>query len=168
MNDPKPKVRDKRPELHGVGEPVRLLNWRLDWKAYFNGFCELHGGNPVEVDGKLVLPDGWSYSSTAYEGPEWPPPKDEAEFVRVMTAYWNERRGIVSDELKLLQNTRRSMVDQMVNRSAPLMKKVRVFDEVAEKHRWQADELNLDAVDERISWLKADLENSVHELEKLQ
>lgn len=166
--DKKPKVRDRKPELHGVGEPVRMLNWKLDWRAYFLRFCEEHGGNPVEVRGRLVLPDGWSYSSTSYQGPEWEPPTDSRALCRLLISYWSERRGIVSDELKLLQTTRKSMVEQMLIRSAPLMKRRRVFDDATDKWRWQSEELNLDAIDERIAWLSADVEGCLAKLEELE
>lgn len=149
------------------GAPVKLLNWKLDWRAYFHRFCADHGGNPIEIGGRLVLPDGWAYSCTDYRGPEWPPPTNPVAKTALLIAYWTERAGIVRDELKLLRITRKSMLDQMVARSSPMIKRVKRFDEAKGKNVAANEELSLDSVDARIGWLEADLEHSAEQLEEL-
>src|SRR5437870_10521119 len=75
LRPPKSKaVRDRN--VHDLTAPTRLLQIKLDWREHFRRWCELHGGNPVEVGGRLLAPDGWGYSATSYGGPEYPPPTD--------------------------------------------------------------------------------------------
>lgn len=157
----------KDADLSSPEAPRRLLNWKLDWRAYFRRFCQEHGGNPVDLGDKIVLPDGWSYSRTRYEGPEWPPPP-EPQLSALMTRYWTERRGIVSQELKHLTFARTDLRDAMAARSAPLIRRAGVKDEATGERRWQSEELTLDAIDERIKWLVDDVALCDAELAKLK
>jgi hypothetical protein len=137
-----------------------LLSWRLDWREYFLRFCEDHGGNGIDLGDRIVFDDGWSYSSSRYEGPEWPPPPDPAELRRLMIRYWAERRGLVADELRHLQAVRRGLKEAMVQRSSPIMRKRLSRRRDGEGERewfWEREEVKLNAMDERIAWLASDV-----------
>lgn len=172
---PEPRVRKRRLAVKAKGQrdlsdligdggqlsgaPKRLLNWKLDWATYFQRFCEAHGGNPVEIGGKLVLPDGWSYSCTSHKGPEWPPPQDPVARAALIAAYWAERKGIVGDELRLLKETRRGIKELLVARDQPVVKVVgrqEMVDGKVKQH-WDRSDLNLDEIDLRIKWLEDDV-----------
>lgn len=65
---------------------------KLDWRAYWKEFSRTHGDYPVKWKGRLLFRDGWTYSSTAYEGPEWPPPSSQEELGRMVRGYWLLRK----------------------------------------------------------------------------
>lgn len=73
----------------GLTKPQRV---RLDWRAYWKEFSRMHGDSPVKYRGRLLFRDGWAYSATAYEGPEWPPEEDLTLFSRMVKAYWVLRK----------------------------------------------------------------------------
>ena len=171
------RAKAKKDENLGTRQaPRRLLNFKLDWQAYFRRFAGHHGGrhgNGVEISGRLVFEDGWAYSATSYQGPEWRPPADPAELRALLAAYWRERRGIVADELKLLVAGREALKDSLVKLSLPLMRRVRRYDET--KSHGDPGWCYYDAVpledlaefDERIAWLAADLEECETKIEEL-
>src|SRR5262245_41862310 len=70
----------------------------VDWRAYFLAFMEVHGKNPVEVNGKLLFPDGWQYSRNNHAGPEYPPPADPDQHRGLRIVYWKKRREIVETQ----------------------------------------------------------------------
>lgn len=70
----------------------------LDWEDYFRDFCAAHG-RPIELEGRLVFPDGWTYSATDYEGPEEPPPIGPNDCRALRLKYWKERYRIIRVEL---------------------------------------------------------------------
>ncbi len=89
---------------------------RLDWRAYWKEFSREHGDYPVKFRGVLLFRDGWTYSSSGYAGPEWPPPADETALRKLVRGYWLLRKREVRklwweqqteyDGLKRLQSTR--------------------------------------------------------------
>lgn len=133
----------------------------LDWRAYFKRFCEQHGGNPVSHGGRLLFGDGWSYSSTDYMGPEWSPPTDPDELRVLLTAYWTRRRLIVKAEYDALAKTFDGLKRDAAVRSVPLQQRIVVQEENAEGKivvRQQAIDLDLQAVQLRLEWLRGDVE----------
>ena len=153
-------------DLDSAEAPRRLLNFRLDWRAYFRRFCREHGGNPIDLGDVICLPDGWTYSRSRHEGPEWPPPP-EPRLTALLVRYWETRLGIVSQELTYLEHARLGLRDAMVQRSAPLMRKRRVKDEATDKWSWSLEEVSLDAMDHRLAWLRGDAEYCEEELKRL-
>ena len=81
-------VKPSRRDAGTLGPPE--VNFRLSWRDYFLGFCGAHG-EPVQAMGRLLFPDGWSYSSTDYKGPEWPPPAGAEQLAELLRAYWDGR-----------------------------------------------------------------------------
>ena len=153
--------------LFEVGGSEKLLRVDLDWRAYFYRFAEEHGGNPVEIDGRQVFPDGWSYSTTDYRGPEWSSPLEPA-LTQLLIRYWTERYEIVWDELKALKLAREDIVQQSIYRSVPLQRKVKVLDEVSGKVQRTAEDVTTVVHDERIKWLEGDLEYCQEQLNRLK
>ena len=62
---------------------------KIDWETYYKEqFKPLHGGDPVEHEGKILFRDGWQYSIESYKGPEYPPPEDPWAVHWLKVAYW--------------------------------------------------------------------------------
>jgi len=151
MNRAKPKRIGRKP----VKDPwLPDAPMDLDWRAYFRSFCELHG-EPLEHRGRLIFPDGWSYSATDYRGPEWPPPEGES-LGRLLRSYWELRRAEVRRQLQLSQAQLESAEAQQRVRSAPLQRKVKVRGEDG-KLGWTSGTLDLEAARMRIDFLAGDL-----------
>lgn len=84
----------------------------IDWKKYFEDFCAAHG-DPVEVDGVWLFPDGARYGAKSLRGPEWPAPQGE-ELMVLIKKYWQARRALIEPahlrldmEIKLLEEAKR-------------------------------------------------------------
>lgn len=92
----------------------------IDWRAYFRAFCEAHGGDPVPFRGRLLFRDAWTYSSTDYRGPEWPPPDDPAPWIR---AYWLIRIKLARMELRTVEFFLEGLASLKAGRSGPLYRK---------------------------------------------
>jgi len=116
-----PDIRPDKPVL-----PILTIN--LDWRAYFLKFCEEHG-DPVPFEGRLLFPDGWTYSDRRYEGPEWPPPTDEAELRRITTWYWRLRKITVRAEAERILNMVKWIDENQYGRGAPLQHRVQPVDD---------------------------------------
>lgn len=130
---------------------------RLDWRAYFKEFCDLHGRDPVPYRGRLLFPDGWTYSSTDYAGPEWPPPDDPAELLAVQSSYWRRRRGIVRRECVTLQLAVQSLAEMQGCKSVPLQQVVQIRDSETNKLVTSRRPLDLEALKGRLTWLEEDV-----------
>ena len=110
--------------LSTLVEPqVPKTKLRLDWKEYFKKFVEAHG-EPVDYGGRLLFRDGWQYSSTRYQGPEYPPPEDPANLREDKLTYWrllHERLNREANEL----SQQITMLTQWQNeKSMPLQQRV--------------------------------------------
>ncbi len=123
----------------------------LDWKAYFVSFCELHG-EPVLTKGRLLFRDGWTYSSTDYQGPEYPPPKNLDELDVLILEYWTLRQSTVYKQLLKLQHELKTIRDVAQSRSMPLKRTIR-----NEEGKTEAVTLTTDAIELKINWLSDDL-----------
>jgi hypothetical protein len=83
-------------------EPIKPQVLRLSWKSYYEQF-KLKHGQPVLYlndkstfsNGLLLFPDGWTYSTDGYAGPEYPPPENPEDLKRLQVAYWREKLGIL-------------------------------------------------------------------------
>ena len=141
---------------------------RLDWKAYFKRFCQDHGDS-VSHAGRLLFQDGWTYSSTDYEGPEWQPPKDPKELKSLQLAYWQIRLGIVTSELRSLQDRLRYLEEAQSIRATPLQQRVSYMEEKNGKMVSVVDrvDLDLDGLKGRVSWLEADMVECREKLKEL-
>lgn len=101
---------------------------KVSWRAYFKDFWQTHGGDPVawranpEVDksGRLLFPDGWSYSARNVEGPEYPPPEDEQKHLMLIKLYWHKRRAVLQEHYEQMRQTISELAEAQQKLSAAL------------------------------------------------
>lgn len=120
-----PRVRKTKPK----GILDLSLQLRLDWKAYFDAFCEKHG-DPVEWGGRVLFPDGWTYSITSYQGPEYMPPEDPKALLRLQAEYWRVRY----ERIREVYHTVRELIERL--------KKAQAFRDGRLYHRYSMVEQN--------------------------
>jgi len=101
---------------------LKLL--QLDWRAYFKQFCAEHGGTPLEHQGKLLFPDGWTYAKDSYAGPEFPPPENELAKERLIYRYYLKRLRILRQEHTILKRRIAMLEQEQINRSAPMQQTI--------------------------------------------
>lgn len=132
----------------------------LDWERYFQEFCNAHGKYPVVYGDKelLLFCDGWMYSSTSYEGPEYPPPTDKKLLNELQLYYWKRRSKIVKRELDALTNMLSQIRDATLSRSLPLYQRTEYRGDDG-KLVVGSDRIDLTVINKRMDWLKNDLEN---------
>lgn len=137
---------------------AKPLSIKLDWKAYFRAFCEIHGREPVVIQGRLLFPDGWQYSLDNYEGPEYPPQSEE-EAEALATVYWRRKQRIVYGEWVRLKRTLAQLELMRDTRSAPIQQKYLSYNDTAEGPRMGMVSCPVDfrAIRGRIDQLQADL-----------
>lgn len=144
-----------------------MTNIELDWVGYFKEFTIAHGGSPVPYKGRLLFQDGWTYSSTDHQGPEWPPPNNEVELRELQRAYWDYRRQVTEQELhdrKCLQ----TYLDGLQNhKSMPLVQKVRVFDDETQRTVIRSVVVDMGAIESEITWITQQLAECQSKLEEL-
>lgn len=139
------------------------MKLRLDWRAYFQGFCEQHG-KPVNWKGRLLFPDGWTYSRTEYKGPEWPPPKDKVELAEMREEYWQLRLQKAEDDLKEVKRLYENLKEQQESRSAPLKYGTRYYDEENQGYRRGTADVSLPAVQDEVTILEEELKECQRQL----
>lgn len=130
---------------------------QLDWKAYFEGFCEQHG-KPVNHGGRLLFPDGWTYSRTDHKGPEWPPPTDPTRLEELRQAYWKARLEKAEQDWESVNRVYQNLSEMSRNRSVSLKIGVRVFDEETNGYRRGVSDVDLDAIEDEVLMLKEEVE----------
>lgn len=102
------------------GERTRI---KLDWRAYFLKFIEVHG-EPMKVGGRLLFQDGWQYSIDDYQGPEYPPPVGRGQLCRLQLTYWENRRDRLAVEVLSLTGRIGALKGWQHGRSLPLQQRV--------------------------------------------
>lgn len=110
-------------------EPAKALH--LDWKAYFDDFCLAHG-DPVEYGGRVLFPDGWTYSLTSYKGPEWQPPLDPKALRDLQIAYWGVRYNTTLAQFEMLKGFLQDILKLQQGRDRPLKHKYVVTTDTGE------------------------------------
>ena len=133
----------------------KIVSIRLNWRAYFETFCQEHGDDPVVVDNRLLFRDGWMYSAHDFQGPEYRPPKDTKELERMQLQYWNARIIIVEDELKELRRMRDGLNGFQTSKSVPLQQSVTFTDDDGKRGTIVQD-IDMGLFQERIMWLVED------------
>ena len=99
------------------------LKISLDWKSYFYRFVEVHG-EPVACRGVLLFRDGWQYSSTDYQGPEFPPPKDATELSSLKREYWEIMQAKLRSEFDRVDKEISKLREWEMLRNQPLQQRV--------------------------------------------
>lgn len=130
---------------------------RLDWRAYFNRFCQAQG-EPVEHKGRWLFKNGWTYALTDYSGPEWEPPADTEELRKLKMAYWAKRRSMIKHELITLKFRHDGLRARQADLCCPLQEVVAVNDVDGKPAGVETRDLQLDRIKLRIEWLEGDLE----------
>ncbi len=139
----------------------------LDWEQYFRTFCEAHGRYPVMYGGMLLFPDGWMYSSTDYEGPEYPPPKDNPTALKALSLhYWQRRYEIVSGQYNELRRIVTGLEQLQLARSSALQQRISYRDDEGKLVN-SATPLDMDSLSIRLSWLKDDTTQCINKLKAL-
>jgi len=122
---------------------------KLDWRAYFDRFVEVHG-EPVEFDNYLLFHDGWRYGKLRYNGPELSPPEDERKLKALKRVYWTVLMSKLTKEAEELRQQVRGLEDWNNCTSLPLQQRVMISteDEYGKMYRkWgEPTELNLTAM----------------------
>lgn len=144
-------------------QPVTVL----DWRAYFEAFKAEHG-IPLTHRGRLLFPDGWTYSATDYAGPEWPPPEDERELVKLLLAYAVLRQQAVRAELVDARSRRDGALAASATRAVPLMVRTYYRDPETGTVASRTGPLDMTALEERVRWLESDLEMSNENVRRLR
>lgn len=140
---------------------------KIDWRLYFREFCEQHGKYPLLIDGRLFFPDGWSYSASNYEGPEYPPSKVPDTLRRVLLAYWKRRKKIVNHEVSIVKDRIEDLRNLQSVKSLPLQQVVRYYDVEANKYITQRLGIDIESLHSRLAWLLKDYEECTKELERV-
>jgi len=107
---------------------------KIDWLEYFREFSLMHGGNPIEhrknpdvrKSGFLLFPDGWMYSASNVTGPEYPPPIDKEEHIKLIRKYWTVRKEAWEVEYSRCKEVIRDTVATQRARSASLQTQVSI------------------------------------------
>jgi hypothetical protein len=150
---------------------LRKVGIRVDWRATFEAFVELHGGLPIKHAGRLLFADGWGHALD-YKGPVFPPPRDKVELARLKLVYQREKRKMLLMEVDWLSETVGFFDEaQRLRGNAPLQRRYRNLDEqgspvgpaltgsVAEavqplrdRLRWSREQLK--ACEQEIAWME--------------
>lgn len=92
----------------------------IDWVGYYENFRDKHG-EPVSYQGRILFPDGWTYSATDFKGPEYPPPEDKLQLWEMQKAYWIIRKAMLLVEFSDLKVKAECIVELQSVKDAPLM-----------------------------------------------
>lgn len=135
----------------------KLPRVRIDWEDYFKCFCEKHGRFPLLWANKLLFPDAWTYSATDHAGPEWPPPEDEVERIKLKRIYWKLRLNAVRRDLPETKERVRQLTELLAVRDLTPRQRVTTVDEDTGKVNIELTDIDVGAAAMRLRWLEQDL-----------
>lgn len=145
--------------------PVQsLLSLKVDWRAYYRLFCQLHGGRPVNYKGIQLFRDGWTYGLKDYDGPEWAPPQEEEERKALIQAYWAVRKVQVERLLLTLRLRVEGLKNLQAAKSAPVQVAHYTWDDDKNTKVRQVRDLDLTLFDGQLAELEADLKECESQL----
>lgn len=139
-------------QIRGAKVPVVRINWRM----YFRDFCQQHGP-PLTHGGRLLFPDGWTYSATDWKGPEWAPPEDPIALAMLVRRYWKLRRVAVLEALTQARLTLASCVEAQSARSATLQQIIKYMDPDTGRLTTVERPLDLEGMEQRVESLRLEL-----------
>lgn len=146
--------------------PQRKEGVRLDWKAYFYEFCIVHGEPVIFKENRLLFRDGWMYSATDYEGPEFPPPHNNQELDALVLQYWTIRKSQLTTAVTKLHHQIKTAKDAQATRNIPLQQTTYIQD--GDRRRRTHKPLDLSGIESRIQWIEADLIECEERLREIQ
>lgn len=144
------------------------LKMSLDWREYYKSFAEAHGGTPIVHQERQLFQDGWMYSLSSYSGPEWPPPEDPKELVKLQQVYWNTRWNRARIELEALKGRYEGLRGLQDNKSQPLQQTLLVKDPETGKTRREVTPWNPKLFETLIRILEADVQEADSKLKALK
>lgn len=147
---------------------MTLQDIRINWKAYFDSFTAIHGGNPVNYKERLLFPDAWQYHRTNYSGPEFPAPSDPSELCRLQLAYWNICKQQITATLRKGETQLSHLKWVTETHSAPITILKREVDEETGKLRRVEDSLDLEQLEQELKFLDTELEECYSKINELQ
>lgn len=129
-------------KIKDSGRQPRGVDVKLDWRAYYQRFCEEHG-DPVEWKGRLLFADGWGYSNMDYAGPEYPPPEipdrpgeiDQEKLKGLQVTYWKVRYKLISRRLAVVRGRLQALTNLSSQKSLPLQGVIPYYDEETGRKR---------------------------------
>lgn len=133
----------------------------LDWRAYFIEFCRVHG-EPVRYKDRLLFRDGFTYSATDYQGPEYPPPQDLNELDKLTLTYWKLRRQHLNTLMRSLLAEKKQLTEVQAGRSVPLQQVATIHEDGVAKKGYRS--VDFDALNAKIAWVRDDLQECAERL----
>lgn len=140
-----------------------------NWPAYYKTFSRAHGDNPVEVGNRILFRDVWMYAMD-YAGPEWPPPADPIELLKLQREYWKRRRDKLKSRRDAMAASLQSLVELQQGKSLPLQHSVAqtvIQDDGSHLMVAMPEEINWDTLRLQIKELNEDLLECERELAAL-
>lgn len=134
---------------------------RFDWKAYFNSFCDMHGLFPMEWKGRLLFPDGWTYSISSESGPEYPPPSTELALLELKRQYWILRKQITASELKFRQQALVDVKHAMETHTATLFHTWTTFNSELKTKETHSEAIDIAAMERGVFEIQKDLDECI-------
>ena len=147
---------------------LQTTDVEIDWEEYFKEFCKAHGQYPIlynDVD--LLFHDGWRYSASNYEGPEYPPPTDKTELNYLLLVYWKRRYQIVKLEYDGLEYSIAQLKEIQRHKDRPLYQRVTYQDDTG-KQVTTSQRLDLDTLNKRLNWLKLDKDRCSKQIDNIE
>ncbi len=104
----------------------------------------------------MLFRDGWMYSLTDFEGPEWGPPANHRELDELVAVYWSTRRGKLVPLLASLVHRLQQLRDMSLPHSLPVQQVVVVDTREGKRRGYQP--LSTRPLEEKIGWVRRDIE----------
>jgi hypothetical protein len=145
----------------------------IDWQAYFEGFCQVHGqpvaepgDSPTSEMARLIFPDGWTYGLD-YSGPETPPPANPLTLRALLIRYWELQKRHVLRELPERSRQADYLEDLARTHSSTLMTRTLAVDDKGGR-RWERGPLDIGPIRGRLAWLESELKKCDLKLKELR
>jgi len=162
------EIDDPTQFLDSLEVPPSPVTVELDWDTYFKEFCNFHG-DPIRHRGRLLFPDGWTYSMTDKAGPEWPPPTDPEELRSLLYKYWLVRLRMVKEEYHWLHRMVYDLEEAQRRHSLPLQQVLVSYNEEDGLYHRSVKPLELkDFQEGRLEWLAQDVKDCEAKLRELE
>ena len=139
----------------------------LNWQAYYEKFKEKHG-YPILYKGRLLFPDGWTYSATDYAGPEWCPPESPSVIADLRLDYWRIRLAMVMDEHGVLKRRLENLQRIQKDHDVQLQQRTVHYNEEKKRRVAEISDLDLATFQGRFDWLSADIQECNEHIEEIK
>lgn len=148
-------------------EKASTFKVELCWKTYYARFKEEHG-YPILYKGRLLFPDGWTYSATDCAGPEWCPPTSASVLLSLRLSYWSIRLAMNTEEHRVLKSRLENLRRMQQDRDVPLQQRTVFYDDELNKRVAEVSDLDLDVFQGRYDWLVGDMLDCVEQIREIE